>query len=134
MVYIIQDEGTQSWLKATGTGVYTVNLAAGEYLIDDERRYVLVRIPQPDLSTVNLDETASLFFKDNIISFKSSIGEGEDLARAQREEAQIKLREDIESDQTFCQNAEKSAKSLIESLVRKFNSQVEDLKVDVEFF
>lgn len=135
VVYVIDDDkGTQSWLKATGMGVYTVNLAAGEYLIDDERQYVLVRVPRPELATVNLDETEPLLIKDNKISFNGSVSKGEDLAQTQRAEAQMKLTEDIESNQTFYQNAEESAKTLIESLVRKFNPKVEDLKVDVEFF
>lgn len=135
IVYITgDDEGAPPWLKATGTGVYTVNLAAGEYLIDDERQYVLVRVPRPELATVNIDDAEQLLIKDNKIFFNGNISEGEDRARSQRAEAQIKLLEDIEANQTFYQNAEKSAKTLIESLVRKFNSKVEDLKVDVEFF
>ena len=135
IVYITgDDEGTPPWLKATGTGVYTVNLAAGEYLIDDERQYVLVRVPRPELATVNIDDAEQLLIKDNKIFFNGSISEGEDRARTQRAEAQIKLLERIEANQIFYQNAEKSAKALIESLVRKFNSKVENLKVDVEFF
>lgn len=135
IVYITgDDDGLPPWLKATGTGVYTVNLAAGEYLIDDEHQYVLVRVPRPELATVNIDDAEQLLIKDNKIFFNGSMGKGEDLARAQRAEAQIKFLEDIESNQIFYQNAEKSAKALIESLVRKFNPKVEDLKVDVEFF
>ena len=50
VVYIITDSedtksGTTSWLKVNGTGVFTVNLTAAEYLVDNYRHYVLVRIP-----------------------------------------------------------------------------------------
>ena len=134
VVYIIdEDEKDQAWLKATGTGVYIVNLTAGEYLIDSERQYVLVRVPKPELK-VNLDNTELIFFNNGGLITNGSIGEGEDLARKQRGEAQIKLLEDIESNQLFYQCAEDSAKTQIESLVRMFNNKIPDLEVDVEFF
>ena len=133
VVYIIEDEKNQAWLKATGTGVYTVNMAAGEYVIDNERQYVLVRIPRPELK-VDLRNTELLFYKDGSIFSNGSIVEGEDLARRQRIEAQTQLLEDIQSNQMFYQNAEASAITLIESLVRGFNTNIPDLQVDVEFF
>lgn len=133
VVYSIEDAENQAWLKATGTGVYTVNLAAGEYIRDDECQYVLVRVPKPKL-TVNLDNAELMFFKDNRFFLNGSISEGEDIARRQRAEAQLKLMEDIESNQTFNQYAENSTITLIKSLVKKFNPKIPELKVDVEFF
>ena len=132
VVYIINDDQNHVWTKATGTGVYTVNLAAGEYLIDSERQYVLVRVPKPEL-TVNLDNVERLFFKNE--GFKNgSIGEGEELARKQRSDAQIQLLKDIKENQEFYEYAEDSAITLIKSLVREFNLEIPELKVDVEFF
>lgn len=132
VVYIINDDQNHVWTKATGTGVYTVNLAAGEYLIDSERQYVLIRVPKPEL-TVNLDNVERLFFKNE--GFKNgSIGAGEELARKQRADAQIQLLKDIEENQEFNKYAEDSTMKLIESLVREFNRNIPELEVNVEFF
>lgn len=133
VVYIISNEKDQAWLKATGTGGYTVNLAAGEYLIDHERQYVLVRVPRPEL-TVNLDSAELMFYKNGSFIGNGSISGGADLARRQLAEAKMKLSEDIKSNQKFNQYAEESAQTLIESLVKKFNWDIQNLEVDVEFF
>lgn len=132
VVYIINNEQNHVWTKATGTGVYTVNLAAGEYLIDSERQYVLVRVPKPKL-TVNLDKAELLFFRNEGFQ-NGSIGDGEELAREQRADAQMQLLKDIEENQEFYEYAENSAMILIESLVREFNLDIPELVVDVEFF
>ena len=44
-----ENKNIQSWLEVPGTGVFTVNLAAGEFLADDERMMVYVRLPKPEL-------------------------------------------------------------------------------------
>ena len=133
IVYIVEDENVQAWLKAAGKGVYTVDLAAGEYLIDNERHYVLVRVPRPELK-VDLEEAESVFYKDDRFIRNGSISEGANLAREQRAMAQMQLQEDVGSNQRFYQAAEDSAVGLIRSLVLEFNMDVSDLTVDVEFF
>lgn len=132
VVYVVNQEKTQEWLKAIGIGTYTVNMAAGEYLIDNERQYVCIRIPKPTLD-VRLDKAERVFFKNESL-LNGSIRKGVEDAQNQRAEAQIELQNDIESDQKFYQKAEESAKEMIKNLVIKFNPYIPDITVDVEFF
>ena len=93
-----ENNNIQSWIQVPGTGVYTVDLAAGEFLVDDERSMVFVRVPKPELLPMN------------------------------------RIQEDISSNLQYYEFAEKSARSLLENLIRSVNSEIPDLKVEIEFF
>ena len=101
MVYIIDDgteteSGTTSWLKVSGTGVFTVNLTAAEYVIDNERHYVLVRVLKPvlDSSNISIENFETLYFSENVWRNDNSVRSGEILARNQLSEAKQKIQED----------------------------------------
>lgn len=134
------DAGVTSWLEATGTGVFTVDLAAGEYLVDNERHYVLVRLPEPEFTNASINHAELKLYKDNTVkilgSFEFNNGStsaGEELAQHQREEAYMELKEDIASNQRFYQSARTSAENLIINLIKELNRDIPDLVVDIEF-
>ncbi len=126
----------QSWIQVPGTGVYTVDLAAGEFLVDDERSMVFVRVPKPELLPMNISidhaNIEILRFESNV--WQSSVKDGEQLAGKQLNEARTRIQEDISSNLQYYEFAEKSARSLLENLIRAVNSEIPDLKVEIEFF
>ena len=141
IVYIIQDPDikngeTLSWLQVPGTGVFTVNLASGEFLADDERALVYVRLPRPELLPMNITidhaNVKPLRFSSSILL--SSVQEGEQLAGKQLNEARARITEDISSNLQFYEFAEDSARTLLENLIRMVNSDIPDLKVEIEFY
>lgn len=141
IVYIVTESedtksGTTSWLKVSGTGVFTVNLTAAEYLVDNCRQYILVRIPLPVLESENIsvDSAESLFYKENKWNPSNSIQNGEQLARAQLNEAQQKIQEDFLANEEYTKLAKSSAISMISALIRSLNSDIEGLQVEVEFY
>lgn len=141
VVYIIDDgeetkSGTTSWLKVSGTGVFTVNLSAAEYVVDNERHYVLVRVPRPELdsSNISIDNFEALYFSENTWSSSNSVKSGEDLARNQLSEAKQNIQEDFEANEQYSKLAEASATSMLAALIRGINPDVEDLEVEVEFY
>ena len=130
------NKNTLSWLEVPGTGVFTVNLAAGEFLADDERSAVYVRLPKPELLPMNIsidhENVKVLRFSSNALL--SSVRDGEQLAGKQLNEARTRILEDIGSNLQYYEFAENSARTLLENLIKAINREIPDLKVEIEFY
>ena len=131
-----ENKNIQSWLEVPGTGVFTVNLSAGEFLVDDERSMVFVRVPKPELlpENINIDHANVNVLRFSSNAWQSSIRDGEALAGKQMNEARSKIQEDISTNLDYYEYAVKSAGTLIENLIRSLNSDVPNLQVEIEFF
>lgn len=142
IVYITNDgdpdDQITSWLAVTGSGVFTVDLSAAEFIVDNARHYVVVRVPRPELniSTIAIDHknVESLLFKDNKLDPNSSIQTGEALAKRQLSEAQAKIQQEMQSNQQYYHYAMSSAETMIKNLVYTLNPGIDDLQVEVEFY
>ena len=141
VVYIIDDgkendSGTISWLKVNGTGVFTVDLKAAEYLVDNSRCRVMIRVPTPvlDNKNISIDDFESLLFNENKWEPSNSIKNGEELAREQLSEAQSKMQEDFEANENYSKLAKSLTESMLRTLIQSLNPDIPDLEVDVEFF
>lgn len=122
-----------SWLEVNGTGVFTVNLAMGEFITDSERAYVLVRVPKPALTEVTVSGTGKSFWKDNRLLANGSVKEGVDLSMEQLGEGKIKLENSMRSSRRFHEESQKAAVQIITSLVQGWNPNIPELQVEVEF-
>lgn len=143
VVYMIEDPNQQngktlSWLEVPGSGVFTVNLSAGEFVVDRDRHRVHVRIPAPELRTDNISidyaNVKLLKFEKEKFSGKNSVKDGEDLVNRQLKQAYQTIRSDIQSNTQYITYAREAARSLTQSLISAVNSEVPDLTVQVEFF
>ncbi len=140
IVYIIKEADqiwdTQNWLQVPGTGVFTLDLSAGEFLVDNERNSVYVRLPRPELSAdnISIDYANVKVLKMESHALTSSARDGEELARQQLNEARTKIREDIMSNLQYNEFAEESARSLMETWIRAVNKDIADLTVEIEFY
>ena len=132
-VYEIMDAKDQSWLKVQGLGVYSVNLMPAEFLVDDVRGYVLVHLPQPEVD-VNITQAECLLYKNNKFIDDGNIQKGEDIARDQRAQAMVDLKEDFTTSRAFLEAAREQAKFLIKGLIFGMNPDVPNLTVEVEFY
>ena len=130
--YIVHEENKKIWTAVRGHGVYTVDLTLSEFVIDNERQYVLARIPQPRLNTAGLDyEYENYLFEDGI--FNGNTSEGVNLALEDLKRAQNQLQIKLTSTQSYYEMAEISAQRLVEKMVKNFNADVPELVVEVEF-
>lgn len=104
-----------------------------DYPRDNERKFVLVRIPKPELNYCEIDDNSvkPLFFKNDIMD--DSYSEGEQLANKQLQEGSDQIKKSIGSNATYYQMAKKLAKQMITSLVKGLNGNIEGLTVEVEF-
>lgn len=137
-VYNISDDNSRCTVYY-GTGIFTVNLKEAEYVIDNERNYVLVRIPSPTLNTpVAIDDHKIIEPKYDgdifeTFVFNGSSQDGVEMGVSDRSAGQTKLEKEIRSTQIFYDYARTSAENMIQELVINFNPDVDDLTVDVEF-
>ena len=123
-----------SWLEVPGEGVFVVDMAAGEYIVDNERNYVHIRVPYPELTNVKIDyaDVEKVMFKNDI--FNDSYKVGEELAQKQLNSASMLIKKEFVSNQKLYLSAQDAAKTSIETLVRQLNPDVEGLSVEVGFY
>ena len=122
-----------SWLEVPVSGVYTVDLQAGEYLVDQQRGMVTIRLPLPQLEHADIDDAnvTKLLFRNDF--WNDSLSVGADMHQQQRLEAYEKARSEMTTNPAYYESAEKSARILIENLVREINRDVPGLAVEIEF-
>lgn len=137
--YVIEKENglirTNAWIEVPGKCIYTVDLQAAEFIVDNARSYVLVRAPYPERTEITIDYQnikELLFVGDKWID--GSNKRGEELARKQISEADILIKKEFASNQQYYISAQKAAQTIIEYMVCGFNPEVKNLKVEVEFF
>lgn len=122
-----------SWLEVQGTGVFTIDLSMGEFIVDSERHHVLVRIPKPMLTECKLSGTGKQFWKDGRIISNGSVAEGVRLSQAQMREGRLALEASMMQNRAFYNAAQEAAKRAVESLIQQWNPNVPDLCVRIEF-
>lgn len=123
-----------SWLEIPGSGVFTVNLQLGEFIIDNERQSVLIRIPGPELTNFTLDyEDVEILYFDAGGVFKNSVKFGAAKAREQLKDAQLEMQQSVSNNQVLYKRAEESAENMLIQLVKALNPQSPELAVQVEF-
>ncbi len=61
----MKEAGAVIWLQGSCTGIFTVNLNAGEIIVDDVNDYVLVRIPRPSLTTFETPDFEVMYYNSN---------------------------------------------------------------------
>lgn len=136
---VIVDSATENiqkidaWTEYTGQGVFTLDVANSEFLIDQARRRVIVRTPDVVLSdnfTLDYGETRELFFNNNWTN--DSYKDGADLAQSQLERAYTKILDTIANNPYYYDTARSSAERIIKSLIKGFNKDIKDLDVVVE--
>lgn len=137
--YIVEEgsanrNGITSWLEVPGQGTYIVDLQAAEFIVDNERAYVLVRAPYPELTniTINYANVQKLFFKNDWRNDSYKVGE--ELARKQLSSADMLIKKEFASNQHFYLSAQEAARSTIQCLVKQLNPEISDLTVEVEFY
>lgn len=127
------EENITSWLEVTGEGIFTVDLTAGEVLVDRKRQYVIVRVPEPKLTEYAVDHDSIQILKWDNDWRNDSIAKGEALAQKNMAEADALIKKEFTSNQRYYQAAKASAENLIVNFVKELNSHLPELKVIVEF-
>lgn len=130
----IFDADVVSWLEVPGNGVFTVNLQSGEFIIDEERQYVLIRVPNPELTEFAIDyENVELLLFEKGGAFKNSAKYGVDKAMEQLPSAELTMMQNVNNNQEFYKRAKESTEKMLVNLVKQLNPQLPNLVVEIEF-
>ena len=123
----------ESWFEVPANGVFVVDLKSAEFIVDNARQYVLIRVPNPELSEFTIDYAGVnlLYFEDGGL-LKKSAAVGEDMAREMLQSAELELLQEANSNQQYYKNATENAKKILTNLVKQLNPDVPDLLVEVE--
>ena len=126
--------GFTVWLEVPGSGVFTVDLQAGEFIIDPVRQLVLIRLPSPELAhfTVEYDNVNELYFDQEGL-FSGTAKSGVDAAETLLKDAHSNMMQSVANNQDFHQRARDAAENMLTTLVKQLNPHLPDLQVEVEF-
>lgn len=137
--YVIDDKNDNdynitSWLEVPGEGTFVVDMQEAEFITDSQRKYVLARVPYPELTNITIDyaNVKQLLFDNDV--FNESYKIGEEQAIKQLKEADLLIKKELFANQNFYVTAQEAAKTEIEYLVKKFNPSIDGISVEVEFF
>ena len=127
-----EDKRTKStaWYRFSGKGTYTINMELSEIIVDEERNYILIRVPKPVLSDFKITNREMLLFKEK---GWESISDGYNLARTAETQAFEEIRQSLSSNQDFYQAATNSAETILKNLAIQSNPEIK-IEVEVEFF
>ncbi len=126
------NENLNYWIIYDGTATYTVNMQICEFVTDNDRHFVLARLPRPDTKIAIVDE--KILLATNKKSNDGSLEKGSALSRKARNTANAKLEELFLNDAELTRKAEEAAKKQVEFLIRALNPGIDDLTVKVLFF
>lgn len=126
------------WLEVPGRGIYTVDMNAAEYIVDNVRKTIIVRVPRPTLENVSLDhENIVLLNFDNtdkwLVFNNDDYRTGADIYDNQIKRAYSNILSRLNSDTNYINSAERSAEKMITHFVREFNRGIPELEISVEF-
>lgn len=137
--YIVQDasdnsEHISSWIEVPGESIFVLDLSAAEFVVDNFRHHILIRVPSPEISDVTLryEEIKILLFKDD--GFNESIELGENIAKKQCDEAKLLIKKEFLSNQSYYLSAENAARDILSDRIKEWNPDIDDLVVEVEFY
>jgi hypothetical protein len=94
----------------------------------------LIRVPEPTLENFTIDYSGVEllnFEKGGVLTNSAKIGE--EMARDQLEDAELRIRENILENQDYYQMAQESTEKILKNLIEKLNPDLQDLNVEVEF-
>ncbi|MBR2726414.1 MAG: DUF4230 domain-containing protein, partial [Solobacterium sp.] len=127
-------QGIHCWTQYRGIGTFTVNLQASEFIVDSQEHYVLVHIPEPEMS-FHLDEefTKVALYMDGTINIPyinvslndGSYKEGVAIAEEQQKRAYENIRNSILNNQQYYLDAKNAAEEQIINLIKTLNSTEE---------
>ena len=132
---VVTEESSNSfaWFSFTGSAVYYVDLNTADYIIDQQRSTVVVRLSKPVLDYRGLNEVENLMSKTKSILSNGSIANGEKIADSLIKKGDEQIQKELQEEQDNPQKAKEAAISFITSLVMQTNPDVPDIHVVVEF-
>jgi hypothetical protein len=124
----------EAWIRFDGIGIFTVSLQNADFILDEQRKSVLVRVPSPVMERVLIqqDEDDVLYTSDAGL-FNNASDTGQQLVLSLTQKAQQDMTAKARSNPEYYAQAKASAEKTITQLIKNLNPDLPDLTVEVEF-
>lgn len=124
----------EAWIRFDGIGTFTVSLQNADFILDEQRKSVLVRVPSPVMERVLIqqDEDDVLYTSDAGL-FNNASDTGQQLVLSLTQKAQQDMTAKARSNPEYYAQAKASAEKTITQLIKNLNPDLPDLTVEVEF-
>ena len=124
----------EAWIRFDGIGIFTVSLQNADFILDEQRKSVLVRVPSPVMERVLIqpDEDDVLYTSDAGL-FNNASDTGQQLVLSLTQKAQQDMIAKARSNPEYYAQAKASAEKTITQLIKNLNPDLPDLIVEVEF-
>lgn len=124
----------EAWIRFDGIGTFTVSLQNADFILDEQRKSVLVRVPSPVMERVLIqqDEDDVLYTSDAGL-FNNASDTGQQLVLSLTQKAQQDMTAKARSNPEYYAQAKASAEKTITQLIKNLNPDLPDLIVEVEF-
>lgn len=124
----------EAWIRFDGIGIFTVSLQNADFILDEQRKSVLVRVPSPVMERVLIqpDEDDVLYTSDAGL-FNNASDTGQQLVLSLTQKAQQDMTAKARSNPEYYAQAKASAEKTITQLIKNLNPDLPDLIVEVEF-
>lgn len=124
----------EAWIRFNGIGTFTIDLQNTDFILDEQRKSVLVRVPSPVMERVLIqqDEDDVLYTSDAGL-FNNASDTGQQLVLSLTQKAQQDMTAKARSNPEYYAQAKASAEKTITQLIKNLNPDLPDLTVEVEF-
>ena len=132
------EDRTTRWVEFTGTAVYTVDMTTSEFIIDDNNKFILVKLKTPQLNQPSLNNNPKVYlykYKKGVFKVNGNYDTGVKQMLQDRAEAQEEITKLLEINESNLAKAKESAESIIRNLIKTLNpdSGLEDSNIRIEF-
>ncbi len=132
------NDKTTRWVEFNATGLYTVDMSASEFIVDDYNNYIIVKLKTPQLSHISLDSNSKAYlfkYKKGFFELNGDYDSGVKMMLNDRSEALDKLTEQLESNDANLARAKKSTENLIRTFLKNVNPEMElkDSNIRIQF-
>ena len=124
----------EAWIRFNGIGTFTVDLQNTEFILDEQRQTVLIRVPSPVMDQVLIQQdNDDVLYTSDAGLFNNSSDTGNQLILSMTQKAQQNMTAKARSNPEYYAQAKASAEKAITQLIKNLNPNLSDLTVEVEF-
>ena len=124
----------EAWIRFNGIGTFTVDLQNTEFILDEQRQTVLIRVPSPVMDQVLIQQdNDDVLYTSDAGLFNNSSDTGNQLILSMTQKAQQNMTAKARSNPEYYAQATASAEKAITRLIKNLNPNLSDLTVEVEF-
>lgn len=132
------DDNTTRWIEFSATGIYTVDMTMSQFIIDDNKGYVLVKLQTPQLTQFALDTSPvvkNFNYEEGMLRINGNYDNGVKMHLEDRAEAYQVLKERISGKDEDLTAAKASTETLIRTFIRSVNPELDlkDSDIIIEF-